>query len=296
MLRMNAMVSRFEIYLKEERHASPNTLSSYLRDVRQFQASVTNVDAWEQVARDHVTFYIQNLRGAGKSAATAQRCAASLKCFFGFLISIGCMEQNPAQGVMMEKAPRKLPQVLTGPEVELLLRQPRCTDVKGYRDLAMLELLYATGLRVSELISLDLRDINLSAHFIRCMGHHQKERIIPIYAAAVRALEEYIQHARSKMVRNPAEQALFVNVNGERISRQGFWKIIKRYQEKARISKQITPHTLRHSFALHLLENGADLHSIQEMLGHADISSTQIYSSMIKQRLQDIYQRAHPRA
>ena len=293
---MNATIDRFENYLRTERHASLNTLASYLRDIRQFQAALIGVDAWADVKQEHVVFYIQNLRGQGKSAATAQRCAASLKCFFNFLISEGTLSNNPVTGVTTEKAQRKMPQILTGQEVELLLKQPRCTDVKGYRDLAMLELLYATGLRVSELIALNMRDVNLSARFVRCVGHNQKERIIPIYTAAVKALMEYITLARGKLVNNMNEQALFVNISGERISRQGFWKIIKHYQEKAHIAKQITPHTLRHSFAIHLLENGADLRSIQEMLGHADISSTQVYANLVKQRLQDIYLRAHPRA
>ena len=175
------------------------------------------------------------------------------------------------------------------------MEQPQCVDAKGYRDRAMLELLYATGIRVSELIGLDIGDVNLSAGFIRCSSRG-KDRIIPLYSAAVTALSEYMKDYRPRMVLYPREQALFVNMSGERMSRQGFWKIIKHYQEKAQIKKDITPHTLRHSFAAHLLENGADLRSIQEMLGHADISSTQIYSHMIKQKLQDVYHKAHPRA
>ena len=190
---------------------------------------------------------------------------------------------------------RKLPHILTSREVELFLEQPDPTDAKGCRDKAMLELLYATGIRVSELIGLDLENLNLSAGFIRCASRG-KERIIPLYQAAVRALQNYLDRVRPQMVEHPDEKALFVNMSGERMSRQGFWKIIKHYQEKAGIQKDITPHTLRHSFAAHLLENGADLHSIQEMLGHADISSTQIYTQLVSQKLKDVYNKAHPRA
>ena len=196
---------------------------------------------------------------------------------------------------MPEKAEHKLPQILTSKEVELLLEQPECTDMKGYRDRAMLELLYATGIRVSELIGLNTSDINLPAGVIRCTSKG-KERMIPLYPAAVKALNEYVEFIRPQMIADPDEHALFVNVSGERMSRQGFWKIIKSYQAKAHIEKTITPHTLRHSFAAHLLENGADLHAIQEMLGHADISSTQVYSHLVKKQLKDIYNKAHPRA
>ena len=179
--------------------------------------------------------------------------------------------------------------------MELLLEQPECTDLKGYRDRAMLELLYATGIRVSELIELDVDDLNLPGGVLRCFSKG-KERVIPLYPAAIRALSEYITEVRPQLVDAVDETALFVNMNGERMSRQGFWKIVKCYQEKAGIVKDITPHTLRHSFAAHLLENGADLKSIQEMLGHADISATQIYTQVVNQRLRDVYSMAHPRA
>jgi len=197
--------------------------------------------------------------------------------------------------VVAAKVERKYPEVLTSKEVELFLEQPQCIDAKGYRDHAMLELLYATGIRVSELISLDLADLNLAAGIIRCESRG-RERVIPLYHAAVKALQDYVHNIRPQIIADTEEPALFVNMNGERMSRQGFWKIIKFYQEKAGIEKDITPHTLRHSFAAHLLENGADLRSIQEMLGHADISSTQIYTHVIKKQLKDVYKKAHPRA
>ena len=233
--------------------------------------------------------------GKGKSAATVTRALASIKSFYAFLAERGEIKTNPTKGVAALKVERRFPEILTGKEVELFLDQPRCVDAKGYRDHAMLELLYATGIRVSELISLDESDCSLSAGFIRCESKG-KERIIPLYPAAVKALSDYIKDVRPQLLADPEETALFVNMNGERMSRQGFWKIVKHYQEMAQIDKDITPHTLRHSFAVHLLENGADLRAIQEMLGHADISSTQIYAQIVKQRLQDVYHKAHPLA
>ena len=287
----------FSAYLKQEKKASQNTLSSYLRDIRQFGDyldSHTDLD-YASAGEETLSAYTAWLKAAGKSVATVSRNIASLKCFYSFLLSRGLVDKNPAGKLVPDKSDHKLPQILTNKEVELLLEQPECTDMKGYRDRAMLELLYATGIRVSELIDLDVGDVNLSAAFIRCRGR-DKERVIPLYPAAVRALSEYMDFVRPQMIRSPDESSLFVNVSGERMSRQGFWKIIKSYQHKAGIQKPITPHTLRHSFAAHLLENGADLRSIQEMLGHADISSTQIYSQLVKKQLKDVYTKAHPRA
>ena len=212
-----------------------------------------------------------------------------------FALSEDEIDENPVHSIKVEKAERKLPQILTGKEVELLLEQPRVTDMKGCRDKAMLEVLYATGIRVSELIGLNAEDVSLSGGFIRCESGG-KVRIIPLYPEALAALGDYISDVRGKMIASPAERSLFVNVSGERMSRQGFWKIIKYYQEKAQIKKDITPHTLRHSFAAHLLENGADLRSIQEMLGHSDISSTQIYAQLVKQNLKAVYNKYHPKA
>ena len=294
---MSNLIEQFEEYLSRERNAAQNTRSSYVRDLKQFAAyAADNLNAGlADVSREDVLAYMRFLSTRGKSAATVTRSAASLKSFYNFLILRSLVRENPAKNVAPAKTGRKLPQVLTNKEVELLLMQPQPNDLKGYRDRSMLELLYATGIRVSELIALNINDLNLSAGFIKCSSG-SKERIIPLYPAAIRALSDYTLLVRGKMVGSLSEQALFVNVNGERMSRQGFWKIIKHYQETAQIKKQITPHTLRHSFAAHLLENGADLHSIQEMLGHADISSTQIYAHMVKHKLKDVYNRAHPRA
>ena len=293
---MHQILESYETYLTQVKHASDNTVSSYMRDLRQFASYLQqeNIEL-EQVDRDTVNTYLYSLHERGKSAATVSRSAASLKGFFNFAVSQGLCESNPVVNIQVEKSEKKLPQILTGKEVELLLEQPQCTDLKGYRDKAMLELLYATGIRVSELINLDVSDVNLPGGFIKCESNG-KVRIIPLYPAAIKALSEYIENIRPKMVADPLEQSLFVNVSGERMSRQGFWKIIKYYQEKAQIDKVITPHTLRHSFAAHLLENGADLRSIQEMLGHSDISSTQIYAQLVKQNLKSVYNKYHPRA
>ena len=290
-------IKLFEEYLTNEKKASKNTLSSYLRDIRKFDEFLVSHSDSDMISADEETLgeYIDWLRNSGKSVATVSRAIASLKCFYSFLLQRGCVSSNPTTKLVPDKTTQKLPQILTSKEVDLLLEQPECTDMKGYRDRAMLELLYATGIRVSELIALDISDVNLSAWVICCRSK-DKERYIPLYQKAIKALREYIEFIRPQMVASPDEQSLFVNVSGERMSRQGFWKLIKTYQAKAEIEKTITPHTLRHSFAAHLLENGADLHSIQEMLGHADISSTQIYSQLVKKQLKDVYNKAHPRA
>ncbi len=294
---MTDYIADYRTWLQEEKHASDNTLSSYLRDIKQFKTWLLGAGSPDlrRVKKDTINEYMLYLSGAGKSPATITRCTASLKSFYAYMLGRGAVKTNPAKNVAALKVERKCPEILTNKEVELFLEQPKCVDEKGYRDHAMLELLYATGIRVSELIGLDVGDVNLAGGFIRCRSK-TRERIIPLYRTAIKALRDYITDIRPRIISGPDEQALFVNMNGGRMSRQGFWKIIKYYQEKAEISKDITPHTLRHSFAVHLLENGADLRSIQEMLGHADISSTQIYAHIIKKHLKDVYQKAHPRA
>lgn len=290
-------IAIYQDYLTNVKKASTNTLSSYMRDIRQVSDYLeTHAEvSLDQANEENLVEYISWLKGNGKSVATVSRAIASLKSFYGVLVNGGYVEENPASKLVPDKATQKLPQILTSKEVELLLEQPSCTDAKGYRDRAMLELLYATGIRVSELISLDINDVNISGAVIRCYSK-DKERLIPVHQTAIKALNDYIEFIRPQMIALPNEPALFVNVNGERMSRQGFWKIIKAYQQKAHIDKPITPHTLRHSFAAHLLENGADIHAIQEMLGHADISSTQIYSQLVKKQLKDVYNKSHPRA
>ena len=294
---MADLIALYEDHLLNIKRASANTVASYLRDIRQFQQYVAhNYDGdLIEMDKDRITVYFATMTNSGKSPATVTRSLASIKGFYGFLQSEGYIKQNPVLSIHVVKAEKKLPQILTGKEVELLLDQPKQTDLKGHRDKAMLELLYATGIRVSELIALNVDDVNLSVEFIRCSSG-AKQRVIPLYPAAVRALEAYINEVRPNMIADPNETALFVNLYGERMSRQGFWKIIKHYQQTAGIEKDITPHTLRHSFAAHLLENGADLKSIQEMLGHSDISSTQIYAQLVKQNLKSVYNKFHPKA
>ena len=239
--------------------------------------------------------YMRHQEAQGRSGATISRCLASLKNFYLYLVSSGFLEKTPVTDIHVDRGEKKLPQILTGREIELLLAQPVCVDAKGYRDKAMLEVMYATGMRVTELISLDVDDVNLDLGIIKCNGT-KKTRAIPLYPMALRALSIYMREIRDSMVADPDETALFVNVGGARMSRQGFWKILKHYQETAHIEKEITPHTLRHSFAVHLLENGADVGSLQELMGHCDISSTQMYTQMVNQKLKSVYEKCHPKA
>lgn len=287
------LIRAYENYLSKVKKASDNTIASYLRDIRQFADWVPGsvLGATQLNIRDYLS-YLQNI---GKSSATVSRSVASLKNFYAYLISSGFVETNPVKDVHVDRGEKKLPQILTGREIEMLLAQPSCVDAKGYRDKAMLEVMYATGIRVSELIELDIGDVNIEQGVIKC-NNAKKMRAIPLYPAALKALKNYIKDVRSSMLADPTEQALFVNVNGSRMSRQGFWKILKHYQETAHIEKEITPHTLRHSFAVHLLENGADLGSLQELMGHCDISSTQMYTHMINQKIKSVYEKCHPKS
>lgn len=293
----SAALAEFDEYLRYERKSSDNTIASYMRDMRQLSEYLESHDMPNLLdsGEKELGIYIDWLHRSGKSPATVSRCIATFKCFYKHFFTSGKIVQDPSASLISEKLEKKLPQILTSKEVELLLEQPECTDAKGYRDRAMLELLYATGIRVTELISLNVTDVNIPVGVIRCHGRN-KDRVIPLYTKAVKALSEYVEFIRPNMIASEQEQALFVNVNGARMTRQGFWKIVKHYQAKAHIDKDITPHTLRHSFAAHLLENGADLHSIQEMLGHSDLSSTQIYAHIVKKQIKDVYNKAHPRA
>ena len=292
---MSGDIDRYGTYLAEEKHSSQNTISSYLRDVNQFADYLAEHldcdlrDAQPDMIRDYMNW----MQGHGKSAASVTRFLASVKSFYNYLVAQGDLTVNPAKGITADRAERKYPEILTAKEVELFLDQPQCVDAKGFRDHAMLELLYATGIRVSELISLNLDDLNLAAGFIRCASRG-KERIIPLYHGAVKAIQDYVRDIRPQLVADQEEKALFVNMNGERMSRQGFWKIIKHYQEKAGIQKDITPHTLRHSFATHLLEGGANLRAIQEMLGHESIATTEIYLHLDRTRLRSELLQHHP--
>lgn len=292
------LIHAYENYLTKVKQASGNTISSYMRDIRQFMEWMNQKGGVDilSVSESDVEAYLSFLHSEGKSGATASRFLASLKNFYAYAVSSGFLENSPVSDeIHVERGEKKLPQVLTGKEVELLLAQPVCSDAKGYRDKAMLEVMYATGMRVSELIDLNVGDVNTELGIVKC-GGNKKSRVIPLYPAALNSLSVYINEIRELLVTDGSEEALFVNISGSRMSRQGFWKILKFYQAKAGIEKEITPHTLRHSFAVHLLENGADLGSLQELMGHSDISSTQMYTHMVNQKIKSVYQKCHPKA
>ncbi|HHY24018.1 MAG TPA: site-specific tyrosine recombinase XerD [Clostridiaceae bacterium] len=294
---MEGLVQKYVNYLEQGKHLATNTLQSYKRDIEQYisylqELSVVGIT---NTSKSTIIAYLLHLQKKGRATSTISRNLASIRSFYQYLTKNKVIEYDPTIELESPRVEKKLPQILSTQEVELLLDQPKCVDLKGYRDKAMLELLYATGIRVSELINLNLSDINFDVGFIKC-NKKNKERIIPIGSLALKALQDYINKARKNMVKYSDEKALFVNVNGNRLTRQGFWKIIKQYRIQAKIGKDITPHTLRHSFAAHLLENGADLRSIQEMLGHSDISSTQIYAQIARNRIKEVYKKTHPRA
>jgi integrase/recombinase XerD len=297
MNKMNTYVKEYTSFMTDIRHKSLNTVESYKRDVTQYISYLdgTGVTDISSTTKTTVLSYLLYLQKEGRASSTVSRTLASLRSYYLFMMQNGVVKSNPTSNLEAPHVEKKIPKILSGEEVELLLEQPKNCDNKGIRDKAMLELLYATGIRVSELINLDVSDVNVPMSFVRCKGG-KKERIIPMGHQAKDALENYINNVRKYMVKDENETALFVNCSGARLSRQGFWKLIKYYQHIAGIETDITPHTLRHSFAAHLLENGADLHSIQEMMGHADISSTQIYSRMMNSKIKDVYAKAHPRA
>ena len=291
------LIGAYENYLTKVKQASANTIASYMRDIRQFSEWLRAAEGTDVVDASQVNIseYLAHLEDEGRSGATVSRNLASLKNFFSYVVSSGFLETTPVTDIHVERGEKKMPQILTGREIELLLAQPACVDAKGCRDKAMLEVMYATGIRVTELIDLDVDDVNLEAGTIKCAGA-KKTRSIPLYPAALKALSSYLMEVRRGMIADPDEKALFVNVSGMRMSRQGFWKILKYYQASAHIEKDITPHTLRHSFAVHLLENGAALGSVQELMGHSDISSTQMYTHMVNQKLKSVYEKCHPKA
>ena len=294
---MNTYVKEYTSFMTDIRHKSLNTVESYKRDVTQYISYLdgTGVTDISSTTKTTVLSYLLYLQKEGRASSTVSRTLASLRSYYLFMMQNGVVKSNPTSNLEAPHVEKKIPKILSGEEVELLLEQPKNCDNKGIRDKAMLELLYATGIRVSELINLDVSDVNVPMSFVRCKGG-KKERIIPMGHQAKDALENYINNVRKYMVKDENETALFVNCSGARLSRQGFWKLIKYYQHIAGIETDITPHTLRHSFAAHLLENGADLHSIQEMMGHADISSTQVYSRMMNSKIKVVYAKAHPRA
>lgn len=293
---MEKRIEEFIKYLHCSKNTSDNTEMSYRRDLKKLNHFLQEkqIDAVELVTKEHLNEYILYLNNQDFKAATISRNIASIKAFWHYLMNEGIVKENVAEDLKAPKIEKKMPAVLTNKEVVKLLEQPGSASSKEVRDKAMLELLYATGIRVSELISLRLADINLQMGFLVCKDN-EKERIIPFGNAAKHALLLYLNGFRESMLENEDEQTLFVNCSGKPMSRQGFWKLIKYYAKKAGINADITPHTLRHSFAAHLVENGADLKSVQEMLGHSDISTTQIYANMNHNHLRQVYAKAHPR-
>lgn len=290
-------MEEYTSFLHTIKHKSLNTIESYQRDVRKYldYLQTKNIRDFTRTTKTTILTYLLYLQKQGRASATISRTLASLRSFYTYLLRGGVVTADPTSELEAPHVERKPPQILTLDEVELLMSQPVCVNDKGYRDKAMLELLYATGIKVSELIQLEIQDVNLNIDCI-CCGHDKSERVIPIGSIAKKALTDYLDHARTHMIKSNEETKVFVNCNGSPLSRQGFWKIIKQYQKQAGIDKDITPYTLRHSFATHLLQNGADLKSIQEMLGHADISSTQVYSALLNTKIKDVYTRTHPRA
>lgn len=288
--------SDFKEYLCNKKSSSENTIESYLRDVTSFSEYLSEQGIESPLNADEkiVEGFVNHLKEMGRSATTISRNISSVRCFYKYLNSAGVTDRNPAKNIKVEKSEKKLPQVLDGEEIEVLLEQPVVTEPKGCRDKAMLELLYATGIRVSELINLNIGDINLQTGVLTCRNS-KSVRQIPIYASAIVAVSDYIYRIRRLIVSDEENQALFVNLNGSRLTRQGFWKIVKSYAVSAGITKELTPHTLRHSFALHLLENGASVKDIQTMMGHADISSTQIYVQMLDNHVKSVYNECHPK-
>lgn len=290
-------IIEFADYMSDERHKSQNTVMSYKRDILQYISYLDERDIKDisKTSQTTILTYLLYLQKKGRATSTISRNLASLRSFYLYMLHIGVITSNPTAHLEAPHVEKKLPRILSNSEIDALMCQPKCTETKGMRDKAMLELLYATGIRVSELINLNVNDINFDIGFIKCTGV-KNERIIPIGHIANEATQKYINESRVLLVKDSGEKALFVNCSGQRLTRQGFWKIIKLYQHQANIETEITPHTLRHSFAAHLLENGADLKSIQQMLGHSDISSTQIYSNLMNNKIKDVYSRAHPRA
>ncbi len=295
---MQRQISNYMYYLSVEKGLSKNTIESYRRDLKTFIALMKQrqVNTPDEVDREALSFFIADLKKKGRATATISRCIASIRSFFNYLLQEGLIDKNPTLELESPKLEKKLPRVLTSGEIDRLLAQPVLGDNNGQRDKAMLELLYASGIRISELVSLNISDFDPRVGFLRCSGKGMKERIVPIGSLAINSVNEYVVGSRSQLLKSNGETALFVNLQGNRMTRQGFWKIFKKYARKSKIQGEITPHTLRHSFATHLLENGADLRSVQEMLGHSDISTTQIYTQITRRKIKEIYDQAHPRA
>lgn len=291
---MELIIQDFIEYLKS-RQVSKNTLVSYERDINQLVAHLNQVgkkmiDAKEEDLQNYVVY----MQTVGKSNATISRSVASIKAFYKYLLKNKVIEENITEGLVAPKVEKKELSILTPKEVESLLEQPSSDDLKGQRDKAMLEVLYATGIRVTELISIRISDVNLNAGYIK-VKKKNKERTIPVGNVALKCLKEYVENVRPLLIKTEEEETLFINANGQKMTRQGFWKILKQYKDQAKIDKELTPHTIRHSFAVHLLQNGAEVKMVQEILGHTDVASTLMYTQMADMKLRDEYLKAHPR-
>jgi len=293
---MDEQIEQFLNFIKDEKKLSDNTFQSYRRDIMQYEQYLNlNHLEYEKIEENEVKGYLDYLNNLNKKPTTISRHLASIRLFYQYLLKNNIVQQDPTSNVQAPKIEKKAPSILTSEEVSLLLSQPHNVDLKGIRDKAMLEFAYATGMRVTEIISLNIEDINLEEGVVNCKTR-TKTRNIPLGKISLNALKEYVEKVRDILISDKNEKALFVNINGKRLTRQGVWKIVKYYKEQAHITKEITPHVLRHSFATHLLQNGADLKSIQTMLGHSDISSTQVYMQFQDESLKNIYRKAHPRA
>ena len=286
----------YKKFLLENKKASESTIASYFRDIKKFNDYIDNIGAKPlEIKKQTVVAYLVYMQKNGQAVSSMLRTMAALHSYFGFLKDTDRIESDPTEGVETPRLPKREIEVLTAKETEEFLKQPKCNGFKGYRDRAMLELLYATGIKVSELIEIKVNEINLGEGFLIC-GTGKKARAVPMGKIATQAVRQYIEKARFLSHKYSDGEYLFINLKGEKLSRQGFWKIVKYYKEKAKIDKEITPNTLRHSFAVHLIENGADMVSVQEMLGHTVINSTRVYTNLVNRRLNDVYKKAHPRA
>ena len=293
---MEKQITLFLEFLQNDKKLSDNTLQSYKRDIMQYHNYVDeNSINYLKADENKIKEYLQYLQEIGKKSSTISRSLASIRSFYQFLIRTKLIKEDPTVNIQSPKIEKRVPSILTSKEIELLLDQPKDVDLKGTRDKAMLEFAYATGMRVTEIISLDIDDVNLEEGYVVCR-FGSKQRNIPLGSLSLKALKEYIEESRPYLIRDENVKALFVNINGKRLTRQGFWKIVKYYKEQAHITKDITPHVLRHSFATHLLQNGADLKAIQMMLGHSYISSTQVYMQFQDEGIKNVYRKAHPRA
>jgi len=298
------VIGDFLKYLEVEKGFPQNTIAAYRNDLNQLAGFIEeeaakrgSIPPWASFDRQSMLSYLLDLRQRNYAATTIARKVAAVRSFFKFMVAEGLIKANPIQDVRSPKIGRSLPRPISFSQVRLLIEQPsKLSTPEAKRDRAMLELLYASGMRVSELVSLNLGDVDLENGYVRCLGKGNKERVIPIYEQAVLAVKEYIEETRPQVVHNDEEKALFLNPRGERLTRQGFWQKLKEYAKSANLEPEVTPHTLRHSFATHMLSGGADLRSVQELLGHANISTTQVYTHLTTEHIRRTYEQSHPRA